>query len=281
MNLGAHMSVAGGLSLACERARKIGANVLQLFTKSERQWKAKPLSKADVAAFKKQRKACRIRFAFAHDSYLINMASPDAALWKRSVEAMVEELQRAEQLGLEFVVTHPGSPRAAGQLAGIRLMIRGLDEAHRRTRGFRCRILLETTAGQGKVIGFTFDQLARMIDGLQDPGRIGICFDTCHVFAAGYDLRTRHGYEATMDALDDAVGLGKVEAFHLNDSKKGLGCRVDRHEHIGRGCIGREAFRLLMNDARFSKTPMVLETPKENNMDLKNLKLLRGFRKGK
>lgn len=273
------MSVAGGLPLACERAREAGANVLQLFTKSERQWKARPLPDDEIAAFKAARKRHKIGAAFAHDSYLINMASADDALWKRSIDAMVEELQRAEALGLDFVVTHPGSPLASGQMAGIRRMIAGIDEVHRQTPKLRCRMLLETTAGQGSTIGFTFDQLARMIDGAKEPARVGVCVDTCHIFAAGYDIRTKKGYEATFDELDRAVGLDRVQAFHLNDSKKELGCRVDRHEHIGKGCIGREAFRLLVNDARFSKTPMVLETAKEDDMDVKNLALLRKLRR--
>jgi deoxyribonuclease-4 len=275
------MSVAGGLPLACERARQVGANVLQLFTKNERQWNAKPLDPKEAEAFKARRKELKIRTAFAHDSYLINMASPDPALWKRSVDAMVEEVRRAEALGLEFVVTHPGSPLDAGQMFGIRRMIQGLDEVHRQTPKARVRILLETTAGQGSVIGFTFDQLARMIEGAQDSKRLGVCFDTCHVFAAGYDIRTAQGYAATMEDLDRTVGLGRVEAFHLNDSVKDLGCRVDRHQHIGQGCIGKEAFRMLMNDPRFREVPMVLETPKEDDMDVKNLKLLRSLRKEK
>lgn len=279
MNLGAHMSVAGGLELSCERAREVGANVLQLFTRNERQWASKPLEPAEVDAFKAARAKFKIGAAFSHDSYLINMASVDEALWKRSIDAMVAELRRSEALGLEYVVTHPGSPRDAGQITGIRRMILALDEVHRQTPGVRCRLLLETTAGQGAVVGFSFDQLARMIQGARDSARLGICVDTCHIFAAGYDIRTRKGYEATFEELDRTVGLEKVCAFHLNDSQKDLGCRVDRHEHIGKGCIGKEAFRLLMNDPRFTKTPMVLETDKENGMDVKNLKLLRSLRK--
>jgi deoxyribonuclease-4 len=272
------MSVAGGMALACERAREAGANVLQLFTKSERQWKARPLPPEEIAAFKARRAELKIGPAFAHDSYLINLASADTALWARSVEAMVEELRRAEALGLEFVVTHPGSPRDAGQIAGLRNLIRGLDETHRQTPGLRCRILLETTAGQGSTIGYSFDQLARLIQGSAHSDRLGVCVDTCHIFAAGYDIRDARGYEAAFEELDRTVGLEKVEAFHLNDSKGELGCRVDRHEHIGKGRIGKEAFRLLMNDPRFARTPMVLETPKEDDMDVKNLKLLRSLR---
>jgi deoxyribonuclease-4 len=275
LNLGAHMSIAGGLHLACERGREVGCDVIQMFVKNERQWKARPLEDADAAGFKAARKAHRIATAFAHDTYLINMASPDAALWKKSVDAFVDELERCEALGLEFLVTHPGSPGEAGEEAGIRNMIRGLDAAHRRTKGFRTRVLLETTAGQGATVGWRFEQLKAILGGLKDSDRAGVCLDTCHVFAAGYDLSTREGYERTMDEFDRHLGLRALEAFHVNDSKKGLGCRVDRHENIGKGAIGLEAFRCLMRDARFRGVPKVLETPKENGMDSVNLRLLR------
>lgn len=275
LNLGAHMSMAGGLHLACERGRDVGCDVIQMFVKNERQWKARPLEDAEVAEFKAARKANRISVAFAHDTYLINMASPDAVLWKKSVDAFVEELERCEALGLEFLVTHPGSPGEAGEATGIRNMVRGLDAAHRRTKGFRTRVLLETTAGQGYTVGWRFEQLKAILGDLKDPGRAGVCLDTCHVFAAGYDLSTREGYERTMDEFNRHLGLKALEAFHVNDSKKGLGCRVDRHENIGKGAIGLEAFRCLMRDRRFRHVPKVIETPKEGDMDVVNLRLLR------
>lgn len=281
MNLGAHISVEGGLANVFPRAAACGARAVQLFTKSERQWAARPLEDDAVAAFKKAREAAGVRWVFAHDSYLINLASGVPYLWKKSIDAFVEELGRAEALGLDFVVTHPGSPGAAGESNGLIQMVRGLDEIHRRTKGFKARILLETTAGQGTTVGWRFEHLAKMIRGVKEPGRVGVCFDTCHVFAAGYDLRTKPAYDVVMEQFSRTVGLEKIEAFHLNDSKKGLGCRVDRHEHIGKGELGLGGFRALMNDPRFADTPMVLETPKDDDMDAVNLKLLRGLRKSK
>jgi deoxyribonuclease-4 len=279
MNLGAHMSIAGGLHLACERGREQGCDVIQLFVKNERQWKGKALEDEAVARFRAARTASGIHTAFAHDTYLINMASPVPEMWRKSVDAFVEELERCEALGLAFLVTHPGSPGEAGEAVGIRNMAKGLDEAHRRTKGFAVRVLLETTAGQGATVGRTFEQMRAILDGVRDPDRVGICFDTCHVFAAGYDISTREGYERTMDQFDRALGLRKLEAFHVNDSKKGLGCRVDRHENIGKGAIGLEAFRCLMRDPRFRGVPKVIETPKENDMDPVNLGILKGFMK--
>lgn len=275
MNLGAHMSISGGLHLACERGHTLGCDVIQLFVKNERQWKAKPLADAAVSEFKTARSAKGILTAFAHDTYLINLASPDPAMWKKSVDAFVEELERCEALGLEFLVTHPGSACEGGEASGIRLMVKGLNEAVRRTKGFATKILLETTAGQGSCVGWKFEHMRDILAGVKAPERLGLCFDTCHVFAAGYDISTREGYEKTMDDFDRTVGLEKLQAFHVNDSKKGLGCRVDRHENIAKGAIGLEAFRCLMRDRRFRNVPKVIETPKENDMDPVNLKLLR------
>jgi deoxyribonuclease-4 len=275
MNLGAHMSIAGGLHLACERGRDHGCDVIQMFVKNERQWKGRALEDDAIAEFKTAQRMNGIKTAFAHDTYLINMASPDRTLWQKSLDAFVDELERCEALGLAYLVTHPGSPGDAGEKAGIDNMREALNAAHRRTKGYTVRVLLETTAGQGATVGRTFDQMKAILDGVQEADRIGLCFDTCHVFAAGYDISTREGYEKTMDEFDRAVGLKRIEAFHVNDSKKGLGCRVDRHEHIGKGAIGLEAFRCLMGDARFRGVPKVIETPKENNMDPVNLKILR------
>ena len=205
------------------------------------------------------------------------MASPDPAMWQKSVDAFVEELQRCEALGLDFLVTHPGSPGDAGEEVGIRNMAKGLNEAHRRTKGFGVRVILETTAGQGATVGRTFEQMRAILDGLKAPELIGFCLDTCHVFAAGYDISTPKGYDRTMEEFDRVLGIPRLEAFHVNDSKKGLGCRVDRHENIGKGAIGLDAFRCLMKDPRFRNVPKVIETPKEGNMDPINLKILRDF----
>jgi len=275
--LGAHMSVAGGISLACERGREAGCTAIQLFTKSERQWKAKPLSDDEVAAFRKARHECGIEVAFAHDSYLINLATPNGDLRKKSIAAFLHELERCEALGLDFLVTHPGSPGEAGEKVGIDKMARSLNEVQSHTRGLAVQILLETTAGQGATVGWRFEQLRAIRDGLKEPDRIGFCVDTCHIFAAGYDVSTPDGWARVFDEFDTHLGTDTIRAFHVNDSKKGLGCRVDRHEHIGKGCIGLEAFRCLMNDPRFVRIPKVLETPKEDDMDLQNLRILRGL----
>lgn len=273
--IGAHMSMAGGLPLACSRGGGLGCTAIQLFVKNERQWKGRKLEEAEARDFKAARREHGIRSAIAHDTYLINMASPDPALWAKSVDAFVDELERCEALGLEFLVTHPGSPGDAGEETGIRNMARGLDEAHRRTPGFGVRVLLETTAGQGATVGWKFEQMRAILDDMNSPDRIGFCFDTCHVFAAGYDISTRRGWEETMEQFDRAIGVKRIRAFHVNDSKKGLGCRVDRHENLGKGAIGLEAFRCLMRDERFRDVPKVLETPKENDMDPVNLRILR------
>ncbi len=275
MPLGAHMSIAGGLHLACARGRETGCEAIQIFVKNERQWRAPALRENQAAEFRVARKEHGIGIAFAHDSYLINMASSDPALWKKSVHAFIDELERCEMLGLEFLVTHPGSHGGAGEETGIANMIRALDEVHRRISGFRTRILLETTAGQGTSLGWSFEQLGTILDRLKEPSRAGVCFDTCHVFAAGYDLSTKKGYDAVMKTFDDVLGVSRLKAFHVNDSKQGLGSRVDRHEHIGKGKIGTEAFRCLMRDRRFRDVPKVLETPKDDDMDRRNLKLLR------
>ncbi len=277
MNLGAHMSIAGGLHLACERGRDVGCDVIQIFVKNKRQWKSPALKDEEASQFRAARKAASIATAFAHDTYLINLATPDAAMFKKSVDAFVDELARSEALGLASLVTHPGSPGDAGEELGIRQMRKGLNEALRRTKGYAVKVLLETTAGQGATVGWRFEQLKAILDGVKEPERIGFCFDTCHVFAAGYDISTPEGYEKTMAEFDRAIGLDRIRAFHVNDSKKGLGCRVDRHEHIGKGAIGLEAFRCLMKDARFAGVPKVIETPKEDGMDPVNLRILRGM----
>ncbi|HLG42512.1 MAG TPA: deoxyribonuclease IV [Planctomycetota bacterium] len=273
MLLGAHFSISGGYHKACEEAERLGCNALQLFTKNQMQWKAKPITASEASEFKEARRKAGVAAAMAHDSYLINLASPDSKLRSRSLQAFIHELKRCEALGVESLVTHPGSPTGAGEKAGIQSMVGTLREALKE-RG-PTAILLETTAGQGSTIGWRFEHLAEIIDGCAgDPG-LGICVDTCHVFAAGYDLRTEEGTDRTIEEFDRIVGLPRLKAFHMNDSKQGLGCRVDRHEHIGRGKIGRAAFRCIMTDERFERIPKVLETPKEGDMDPKNLAVLR------
>lgn len=277
--LGAHESIAGGYYKAVEIARRVGCDCVQIFTKNNNQWRAKELTDDDVARFGDALKTLGITHPLAHDSYLINLASPDRALWRRSVDAFVVELRRADRLGVPYVVTHPGSYTTSSEAAGIKAIVRALDEVHRQTRGIKSQCLLETTAGQGSNLGWRFEQLAAILDGVKNPDRLGVCFDTCHVFAAGYAMGTEKEYKATMRELNKTVGVKLVRAFHLNDSVKPLGSRVDRHAHIGRGQMGKEPFRFLLNDRRFRKVPMYLETPKGQekgkDLDTINLRTLR------
>jgi deoxyribonuclease-4 len=235
---------------------------VQLFTKNNNQWRAKDLTDDDVTLFQTRLKELGIAHPLGHTSYLINLASPVAELWKKSVDSFVMEMLRADRLGIPYLVLHPGAFTTTSEEVGIAAVVRALDETHRQTRGITTKCLLETTAGQGSCLGHKFEQLAAMIDSVQDPDRLGVCVDTCHVFAAGYPIGTEKDYQATMRALDKTIGVKLVKAFHLNDSLKPLGSRVDRHAHIGKGLIGKEAFRLLLNDPRFRNVPMYLETPK-------------------
>jgi deoxyribonuclease-4 len=281
---GAHMSIAGGCHNALLAAQSHGCQTVQLFTKSSNQWNARDLTDADVALFRRTLRQTRLRHATAHDSYLINLASPDENLYRKSIEAFVVEVQRAECLGLRYLVTHPGAHLDSGEEAGLARVAAALDEIHARCRGYRVQILLETTAGQGSCLGHRFEHLRRIFELVKDPGRLGVCFDTCHVFAAGYALAPEVEYRATMRVFAKVIGLSRLRLFHVNDSQKPLGSRVDRHAHIGKGRLGLEPFRLLVNDPRFRSRPMILETPKEeidgNDMDAVNLGVLRGLVNG-
>jgi len=279
--IGAHESIAGGYYRAVERAAACGCDCVQLFTKNNSRWQAKPITPEDARRFRAALGQLAISHPTAHASYLINLASPDRTIWRRSVDAFVTELRRAEMLGIGYLVTHPGSYTSGTEARGLRRVVRALNEAHRQTQSLRVKCLLETTAGQGTSLGWRFEQLAAILDRVEDPDRLGVCFDTCHVFAAGYPLGSKREYQATMKALDVTVGLNKVKAFHLNDSRHALGSRVDRHARVGRGKMGLEPFRRLLADRRFHKIPMFLETPKgkENGVDLDviNLQVLRGL----
>ena len=279
--LGAHMSIAGGYYLAVEAAARAGCDCVQLFTKNNNQWRAKPLAAEDAERFKAALAKQKVSHPISHDCYLINLASPDEAMWRKSIEAFVVEMQRAEFLDIPYVVTHPGAFTTSSEPAGIKRIARALDEVHRQTRGIAAKCLLETTAGQGTNLGWRFEQLAGILDAVKDPDRLGVCLDTCHVSAAGYPLAPEKDYKKTMRAFDKTVGLKLIKAFHLNDSKRPLGSRVDRHEHIGEGQLGLEPFRLLLNDRRFQNVPMYLETPKGNrrnrDLDKINLATLRGL----
>jgi deoxyribonuclease-4 len=271
------MSIAGGLHRALERGAAVGCRVVQIFLKNQRQWRARPLTATDRRTWAAARRATGIRTAFAHASYLINLATPADGEWRRAIGACHDELERAEAIGLPFLVIHPGSHRGAGSEAGIARVAAALRELIRRTPGYRVRIVLENTAGAGASVGRTFGELAAVLDRVAHPERVGLCLDTCHLLAAGYDIRTREGYERVMAECVAAIGRFRVAAFHLNDSRAPLGSRLDRHEHIGRGRLGLLPFRLLLNDPRWRRVPMVLETPKdpEPAADIANLRTLR------
>lgn len=277
--LGAHMSIAGGVDRAILRGQSIGCEAIQIFTKSNNQWQAAPLTDETLARFHANRQATGIGPIVGHDAYLINLASPDPALWRKSVDAFVEEMERAGRMKLPYLVTHPGAHTGASEEAGIRRVAQAIDEIHERTAHVPTMILLEITAGAGSTLGSSFEQLAEIIAQTRHPERVGICFDTSHAFAAGYDLRTPETYTATFDAFDRILGLQRLRVFHLNDSRRELGSRVDRHDHIGKGFLGLEAFRLLLNDPRFADHPMILETPKGPDMaeDVENLRVLRAL----
>jgi deoxyribonuclease-4 len=277
--LGAHMSIAGGIHRALERGQDLGCTAIQIFTKNATRWKAGSLTPDEMSLFKRERQRTGI-LVVAHDSYLINLASPDPELLEKSVDAFMDEMERAEQLEIPFIVMHPGAHKGRGKGAGIRSVTRAFNRILKETAGFRVNILVENTAGQGTALGHSFEQLGRIIEETVEPERMGVCLDTCHAFAAGYDLRDKKGYTSAIEELDSLLGLDRLKVLHLNDCKKGLGSRVDRHEHIGRGMLGLQCFQLIMNDSRLRDAPKFLETPKYldgRDMDPVNLELLRGM----
>ena len=256
------MSIAGGYYKAVEAAAALGMDCVQIFTKNNNQWRAKPLAQDDVRRFQEALSETGIRSPCAHSSYLINLGSPDPALWQKSLDAFVIELERAEALGLDGLVIHPGSFTSSSEEHGLQNIVTAIDAAGRKSEGQRVEIWLETTAGQGTNLGWRFEHLGWILDNAADSSRLGVCVDTCHIFAAGYPLKKPADYAKTMSELNARVGLDRVRAFHLNDSKRELGSRVDRHEHIGSGKLGREPFRHVVNDPEFAALPMYLETPK-------------------
>lgn len=259
--IGAHVSVAGGVSKAPDRGAEHGCTAIQVFTKSPNQWRAAPISAEESAGFKDRMAATGLRSVVAHDAYLINLASPDAALWHRSLKAFIEEMDRCALLGIPELVMHPGSHGGMGEELGLHRVAQALGRSLESPAGERVRILLETTAGQGNCLGAPFEHLAEIIDLLDGDERLGVCFDTCHVFAAGYDIRKPAGFEKTMRSFDETIGLDRLDCFHLNDSKGELGSRLDRHEHIGEGRIGPDLFRILVRARRFKEIPKIIETP--------------------
>src|SRR3989339_1785726 len=274
MLLGVHCSIKGGLHNAFHEAESLGIDTFQVFTKNQRQWKEKIIDTDEKSKFLNSYKTSRVQMIFSHASYLINLASNDDALWERSTKALIGEVQRCRDLGLDFTILHPGSAKELGEQKGIKKIITALKTTLHATENSTVKILLENTAGQGSSIGYRFQHLKQIIDGV-NSSRIGVCFDTCHAFAAGYDIRTKCGFETTMEELDNIVGLKNLHAIHMNDSRGALGSNLDRHEHIGNGKLGLEPFRQIMNT--FTHIPKVIETPKKDNMDVVNLEILRGL----
>ena len=273
------MSIAGGLHLAFARIREVQGESLQIFLSNQRQWKTTPLTSEVVTEFRRQWEKNNHLPVAAHDSYLINLAAPDPTILEKSVAAFADELQRAAALGIPFLITHPGSHRGQGVEAGLERFVENMDRAITRSQTSTVMVLIENTAGQGTNLGSTFEEISFIISESQYGDGLGVCFDTSHAFAAGYDIRTRVTYEDTLSTFDQIIGLERLKFFHINDSKRPLDSRVDRHEHIGEGEIGLAGFRLLLNDPRFWQHPMVLETPKGKELkeDKKNLKVLRSL----
>jgi len=276
---GAHMSVSGGLEQAVARIRKVHGQALQIFTRNQRQWKAAPVTREEAARFKAAVKEWGEWPVASHDSYLINLASPKEETAHKSRKALTDEIIRCDQLAIPYLVMHPGSHMGAGVEEGIARFTRELDRVLAETREAGVTILLETTAGQGTNLGASFEELAAIIEQSRFPRRLGVCFDTCHAFAAGYDLVSDAGYRRTFTEFDRVIGLNRLAFFHVNDAKAALGSRLDRHTHIGDGTIGLTGFARLVNDPRFRDLPMVLETPKGEDLaeDIRNLKTLRSL----
>lgn len=274
--LGAHVPVAGGLACAPANGVAIGATAIQVFTRNQRQWAARPLAADEPPAFKAALAASGIGAVMAHASYLINLAATSADFLARSRQALAEEVLRCHELGIPYVVVHPGAHLGAGEREGLAAVARSLDDVHERTRGADVRVLLEGTAGQGSCLGHRFEHLAEILTRARAPERLGVCLDTCHLLAAGYDVATARGHEATMEAFDRLVGARLLNAVHLNDSKMPRGSRVDRHARAGEGYLGVAGLRRFVNDPRMPGIPMVVENPGPVPEWKKELALLRG-----
>jgi len=273
------MSIAGGTPNAIDRARRAGCSVLQIFVKNNNQWKGKPLSEEEVQVFRANRAASDLADVVAHTCYLINLASPEAELRRQSIDTFLDELRRATLLGLSHLIVHPGSHRGDGESVGVRRIAEALDEIHDRNAETKVTTALEGTAGQGTSVGYRFEHLRDILGACREPDRVAICLDTCHLFTSGHDFRDPEGYDRMIEAFDRTVGLPKLRVLHCNDTKRELGSRVDRHEHIGKGHIGMDGFRWLMNDPRLARVPKILETPKgvTLRLDKRNLRVLRGL----
>lgn len=279
MLLGAHLSVSGGVDKAFARAVELDCTAFQIFTKSNRQWKAPPLEPETIAQYHQQQQETGLAPVVCHASYLLNLGAPDEIIWDKSIEALVIELERCEVLKIPYLVLHPGAHMKEGVEAGIAKVAQALALVHDRLPDYQVKIALEITAGQGTTLGSTFEEIAQIIAACRQNERLAVCFDTCHALAAGYEFRDPASYEAMIAKFDEVIGLERLTVFHVNDSEKDLGSHVDRHADIGQGCIGLEPFGYFLNDARFVSVPFLLETPvkKEPDDNLRNLNALRSL----
>ena len=275
--LGAHTSTAGGVYTAIERAMKMKFTAMQVFTKNNNRWNAKPLEKDEIKKFKELLKNSDIKFVLTHSSYLINLCSNNKVVLNKSRNAFIDELKRCELLGIPHLNFHPGSHGGQGEKDGIKIIAESLNICHEKTKNCKVTSMLEATAGQGTTLGYRFEQLRGIIDLVEDKKRMTVCVDTAHIFAAGYNIRDLKEYKKVVKEFDNIIGLKRLKCFHMNDSKKELGSKVDRHEHIGKGFIGKEGFTNIMNDKKLEKIPKILETPKGKEMkeDLINIKALK------
>jgi len=277
--LGAHTSTSGGVSKAIERAEKLHFTAIQIFTKNNNRWFAKPLEEKEISAFKAKLENSNIMYVVSHDSYLINLCASNSELLEKSRTAFIDELERCEILGIKYLNFHPGSHTGRGEEEGLKVIAESINIAHEKTKNFMVSSMLEITAGQGTALGYKFEQIREIIDKVDDKSRMSVCIDTAHMFAAGYDFRTVDTYYKTMQDFNKIIGLERLKCFHMNDSKKELGSRVDRHEHIGNGFIGTDGFVKIMSDPKLISVPKILETPKgkEQLEDLENLEVLRSL----
>jgi deoxyribonuclease-4 len=277
MLVGAHLSISGGVDKAFGRATDLECTSFQIFTKSNRQWRAKELSPEEIERYHQQQQDTGIEPVVCHASYLLNLATPDDALWQKSIEALVVEVERCELLGIPYLVLHPGGHMKSGLEAGIVRVAQALDTVHQRLPKAACKIALEITAGQGTHLGSKFEEIMAIIESCQQHERLSVCFDTCHALVAGYEFRTPESYEEMIAEFDQVIGLDKLKVIHVNDAQKDLGSHVDRHAHIGEGCIGLEPFGYFLNDERLKKVPFLLETPVKDDPgdNMRNLEQLR------
>ncbi len=281
--LGAHTSIAGGVSKSVDLAERLGFTAMQIFSKNNNRWQSKPLAESEINAFKSRLSESGIKFVVVHDSYLINLCSSNKETLKKSRESFIDELKRCELLEIPYLNFHPGAHGGMGEEKGLKLIAESLNIIHDKTKDFKAGSMLELTAGQGTALGYRFDQIRKIIDLVENKERLSVCIDTAHIFASGYDIKDPNNYKKVMQEFDKIIGLKYLKCFHMNDSKKELGSRVDRHEHIGKGFIGKKGFANIMNDESIAHIPKILETPKSKEQleDVRNLKVLRSLIKKK